>query len=121
MRVLLLTDADVFAGTERHMLDLALALRRRGVDALLGCPSPAVLKDRGRAAGLEVVTLQKGALVDVPAICVLKRMLASGSIDLIHAHNGRTALQAVLAVVLAGSGRVAMTQHFLEPSHATRG
>ncbi len=46
--------------------------------------------------------------------------LRSRSIDLIHSHNGRTALIAALAVVLAGRGRTVTTQHFLEPARTTR-
>jgi glycosyltransferase involved in cell wall biosynthesis len=121
VRVLILSDSDVFAGTERHMLDLAVALRGHGVHVRLGCPSPGMLHDRGRAAGVDVVSIQKGAIIDVPAIRILRRLLASGAVDVVHAHNGRTALQATIAALLAGSGRVVMTQHFLEPSHTTRG
>ncbi len=45
-QVLLLTDADVFAGTEQHMLALACALTYLGVQVRVGGPSPAVLADR---------------------------------------------------------------------------
>jgi glycosyltransferase involved in cell wall biosynthesis len=47
-------------------------------------------------------------------------MLATGDADLIHAHNGRTALLAAIAVRLARRGALVTTQHFLDPAHTTR-
>jgi glycosyltransferase involved in cell wall biosynthesis len=46
--------------------------------------------------------------------------LKTGTIELVHAHNGRTALLAAAAVKLAGTGRAVATQHFLAPAHVTR-
>jgi glycosyltransferase involved in cell wall biosynthesis len=103
------------------MLDLAVGLRDLGVSVGVGCPRPSPLAERVAAAGLPVVAMAKRGLVDWSAIGTLWRLLRSGEVDLIHAHNGRTALQAALAVTLSGRGRCMMTQHFLEPSHATRG
>jgi len=120
-RVVLLTDADVFAGTERHMLDLARGLRAAGVAVSLACPSPSALEDRAREDGLPFLPVPKRGLVDRAAARALARRLRSGETDIVHAHNGRTALAAALAVRLAGRGRCVMTQHFLEPNHATLG
>src|SRR4051812_4058273 len=116
-KVLLFTDADVFAGTERHMLDLAQGLRDEGVKVTIACPKPAILADYAVAHGFPVLTIQKGGLIDWPAIRILRRLLKSGHIDVVHAHNGRTALSAALAVHLARQGRCVQTQHFLEPGH----
>src|SRR4051812_23066947 len=94
VRVLLLSDSDVFAGTEKHILDLAVALSSRGESVVLGCPSASALEARGLAAGLEIQRIEKGWLVDLPAITKLRRLLRTGAIDVIHVHNGRTVLQA---------------------------
>jgi len=120
LRVILLTDADVFAGTERHMLDLARGLSALGVAAVVACPSPALLEDAARRENLPVLTIPKRGLVDWGAARILARRLKSGETDIVHAHNGRTALAAALAVRLAGRGRCVMTQHFLTPNHATQ-
>ncbi len=120
LRVLLLSDADVFAGTERHMFDLACGLRDEGVEASIGSPSPSVLKDRAESAGLQHVAVQKNGLIDRPAISLLSGLLRSGTVDLVHAHNGRTMLSAAIAVTLARKGCAVATQHFLEPDHAGR-
>jgi glycosyltransferase involved in cell wall biosynthesis len=50
----------------------------------------------------------------------LARLLKTGAVDILHAHNGRTALLAAVAVRLAGRGRAVATQHFLEPAHLAR-
>ena len=120
LRVVLLTDADVFAGTERHMLDLARGLSALGVAVTLACPSPAALEDAARREHLPTLTIAKRGLVDWDAAQILARRLKSGETDIVHAHNGRTALAAALAVLLAGRGRCVMTQHFLTPNHATQ-
>ena len=69
---------------------------------------------------MPVVAIQKGGLIDVPAIAAVRRMMASGELDIIHAHNGRTALSSALATALAGTGRCILTQHFLEPGRLKR-
>jgi glycosyltransferase involved in cell wall biosynthesis len=119
MRVALFTDADVFAGTERHIFDLARGLRKEGVEVYIACPSPAVLADRAGEAGFEVITIQKQGLVDRAAVRTLVRLLKTGKIDIIHSHNGRTMLSSALAVTLARRGRAVATQHFLEPDHTS--
>jgi glycosyltransferase involved in cell wall biosynthesis len=120
MRVALFTDADVFAGTERHMLELGRALKAQGVEPVMACPDPSPLADRAKQAGIEVIAIAKRGMLDYRAVLTLKRALQSGRIDLIHAHNGRTKLFASTAVRLAKTGRCVATQHFLQPNHATQ-
>jgi glycosyltransferase involved in cell wall biosynthesis len=119
MRVALFTDADTFAGTERHVLDLATGLRRNGVQVRIACPVPSALATRSDARGMPVVPVQKGGLIDRTAIATLRRLLKSGEINILHAHNGRTALLSVLAARAAGTGACVMTQHFLDPHHTS--
>ena len=40
MKIALLTDSDVYAGTERHMLDLAIGLVELGHSVMIACPQP---------------------------------------------------------------------------------
>jgi len=120
LKVLLLTDADVFAGTERHMLDLARGLRDIGVDVTIACPSPAVLEDQARSEGIRVLTIQKKGLFNTDGANMLARMLKSGEIDIVHSHNGRSWLTAAIAVSRAKRGHCIATQHFIEPNHATQ-
>ncbi len=120
LRVLLYTDADVFAGTERHMLDLARGLRDAGVSVSVACPSPAALEERAASEGLPTQAIPKQGLIDWNAVGILTRLLRDGEVEIVHAHNGRTALAAALATRRAGRGKCLMTQHFLEPNHTTQ-
>jgi glycosyltransferase involved in cell wall biosynthesis len=121
MRAALFTDSDAFAGTERHIIDLARSMAGRDLLVSIACPQSSPLADRASALGLHVIPIPKrGKFLDRNAIRTLRRLLRSGQVDIIHAHNGRTALAASIAVRLAGRGRCVVTQHFLEPSHAGR-
>ena len=122
MRIALLTDSAAFAGTERHMLDLADGLAGQGIRAVLCCPDRSALAERGRRAGYAVEPIEKrGRVLDLAATRRLAALLRSEEVDLLHAHNSRTALAAVLAVLLAGCGHVVATQHFIEPGRVQSG
>ncbi|MEM1108220.1 MAG: glycosyltransferase family 4 protein [Planctomycetota bacterium] len=121
LRVLLIVDADTFAGTERHVLDLALGLKGLGVDAHIGCPVPSPLAELAKQSRVEVLELPKHAAPLIPlTVFGLFRRLRNRTYDLIHAHNGRTTFLALLAVAIAGRGKCVTTQHFISPSRATR-
>jgi glycosyltransferase involved in cell wall biosynthesis len=121
MRIALFTDSDAFAGTERHMLELARGLRDLGESPVIACPEASPLAVRAAADGLPLLPIPKqGQFLDTAAVRALRRALRARDVDLVHAHNGRTALAAALAVRLAGRGRCVATQHFLAPSRADR-
>jgi glycosyltransferase involved in cell wall biosynthesis len=120
LRVALFTDANVFAGTERHMLELARGLAAAGAVPVLVSPKISVLADRAREEGIDHMPVEKGGFIDRPAIAAMRQKLRNGEIDIIHAHNGRTKLSAALAVKLEGRGSYVLTQHFLQPNRTTR-
>src|SRR4051812_18563274 len=122
MNVALFTDADVFAGTEKHLLDLALALRETqdDVSVVLVCPVPSPLATRASEAAIPVIAVPPSSASGVLSgrtVRILRRHLRRGRFEILHAHNGRTALHAALATRLSGRGQVVVTQHFLEPAH----
>lgn len=118
MAVYLYTDADVFAGTERHIFTLATALKRLNVSSVVICPGHSPLAEECRLGGIEVVALEKRGLVDGSAIKCLRRLSVSDESPIVHAHNGRCLLNAAIAT----RGRIPLvfTQHFLQPNHATQ-
>ncbi|HWE03301.1 MAG TPA: glycosyltransferase family 4 protein [Tepidisphaeraceae bacterium] len=119
-RVLLLTDADMFAGTERHMLDLAVGLRDVGILPAVGCPTQSPIAERAEKVGVPVVGIKKSALRDWNAVRTLVGLLNADLIDVIHSHNGRTALSGAIATTIANRGVLVATQHFLKPSRDSR-
>lgn len=120
VRSLMFNDSEVLAGTERHILELAGGLRTLGVEVSLACPGDGELARRGKAAGLPVCDVPKRGAIDWRATLWLRKALHRGEFDLVHVHNGRTALIAAMAVRLAGAGRMVATQHFIEPSRLRR-
>ena len=62
MHALLLNDTRAFAGTERHILDLACGLRSLAVPVRIACPRPGALADRAAAAGIALLPIPKQGL-----------------------------------------------------------
>ena len=120
MKVALLTDSEAFAGTERHLLDLAYVLRETGVEATLVCPGGGEMAALARADGLPVYPLESRGFRALSAIHTLRRGLRAGRWDIVHAHNGRSALRAALARFLARRGALVTTQHFIDPARTKR-
>jgi len=120
VQVLLLTDADVFAGTERHILDLGVSLTAQRINTKIGCPVPSPLSERAAAQGIDTIALAKQGPIGFVTVQRLRKVLWSKQVDLIHAHNGRTAFQAALAIRLAGRGKLIVTEHFLQPNRISR-
>ena len=120
MKVALLTDSKAFAGTERHLLDLAHMLRETGVDAVLACPGQGDLAARAREENLPVCDLESRGLRALAAVNTLRKNLRAGRWDVIHAHNGHSSLLAALARFLARRGALVTTQHFIDPARTKR-
>ncbi len=116
----LLLDTRAWAGTEAYVRDLALGLRELGVPVRVACPPGSPLWKRARASRLRVLPVARRGPLDPSGVLSLARLLRAGSLDLIHAHNGRTGLAGAVAVRLAGRGACIVTQHFLQPAHAER-
>lgn len=114
MKVLMLQDTRNYAGTESHILTLSDALSKvDGIDIDLLVPRGSELEKRSQS------------MVHQCHVCRLSLMafffstLGIGRIvrpDILHAHNGRMTLVAVLAAKLLGC-KVVASQHFLEPAH----
>ena len=120
LRVGLFTDGDGFAGTERHVLELARGLSHEQVRVSIICPPVSVLADSAAREGIPVIAIAKRGAVDLGAVRLLARHLADGTLDVIHAHNGRTALLAALALARAKRGHIVTTQHFIDPARTQR-
>lgn len=120
MRVMLFNDSKVFAGTERHIFDLACALHDQNVNVCVGLPVDSPLTERLSPRGIRTVEIPRRGPVDWRAARILCRLLVERQVDLIHTHNGRTHIAAALAVARAGRGACVTTQHFIEPNRTNR-
>ena len=120
MRVLLLTDSDAFAGTEQHLITLAVALRDAGQEVYVGSPEASPLSVRCALVGISTVSINKRGTIDIAAAVLCVRHIRRERIDILHVHNARTALIASLVKVFIPRIKVVFTQHFIAPSHSSR-
>ncbi len=128
LRVTLLLDTNAWAGTESHVLTLARSLRAQNedsdsafVEVSIATVPGSPLWNRARAAGIATVAIARRGAWDAGTLQTLARRVRRGACDVIHAHNGRTALWSALAIQAAGRGAGVFTHHFIEPAHATSG
>lgn len=119
MKVLVWTDSDCFAGTERHCLDLAVGLKALGVDVWLGTRAVCPLAEKARNSGIDVLEIG-GTISWVESIRAMVDSLRHGKLDVIHTHNGVTTFWAAVAIGCAGRGKLVSTQHFITPARESR-
>lgn len=117
LRVLLVVDSLDGGGAERHVVDLAVALRNRGHDVTVACSVGGVLAGALGDARVPLCALV-GRLVKrrvSPVFALrLRRLVRSGAYDLVHAHIYASAAAAALAT--AGTGvPLVVTEHTEAP------
>jgi glycosyltransferase involved in cell wall biosynthesis len=121
VRVLQLLDTEGFAGTEKHVLELANGLRKTGdVEVHLACKNDSPLVREAQLRDIDATPCWSENSIPAIAAGVLEvRSLALRiGAQIIHAHNGRTMLTA--ALVSYGSEMSAIaTQHFISPQFTT--
>ena len=120
IKVLLFIDTSAFAGTERHILDLARELRAQGARVEIGCPPGAKLAERAAAEQIPLMTLPCSGRHFATAVFQLRKELKAGRWDVVHAHNGKSALLFALARIGVGTGAFLATQHFVTPARQNR-
>ena len=116
MKVLMLQDTKNYAGTESHILTLATVLSDLGsFNVELLVPEGSELERRGQSRGIRCHNCGQNAVAFfLNAISVVRKTRP----DIVHAHNGRTALVGV-ALSKFFRCKVVATQHFLEPAHVS--
>ncbi|MEI6714657.1 MAG: glycosyltransferase family 4 protein [Verrucomicrobiota bacterium] len=120
LRVLIWSDSDQFAGTERHCCELELGLRKLGVAVEVGCPDRSPIGLVVRANGGVVFPLNSKGVSTVGAVWTVVGMLRDRRVDVIHSHNGNAAILGALSVWMAGRGALVVTQHFITPARMAR-
>jgi glycosyltransferase involved in cell wall biosynthesis len=100
-RVLLVIDSLSGGGAERYVADLAIALRSRGWDVEVACSAAGVRAARLHASDIPVNVLV-GTLVEqrlsLRYVLALRRLVAHGRYDVVHAHLYASAAAAASAV-----------------------
>ncbi len=114
-RVLFLASTNSQGGIERHSVELAAALRVRGVPLLFACPPGSPLDAWCGARGIPTLPLRVRNSGDLGAAWRLARLIRSHGIDIVHAHSRRDYVVAALGVRLARRARLVLHAHMVRP------
>ncbi len=86
---------------ERHVLDLVTGMKENGFRVFVWCPAGAVA-DRYANVGAEVVRINIKSDIDLGYIAALIKYIRYTEIDVVHAHEPKAVLNALIASFLAG-------------------
>lgn len=103
-----------WAGTERHVIDLTLALRAAGRDVTVGCAPGSVFETRCRELDVPQVPLEMRHTRDWRRVPSFVRAFR-GRYDVVHVHGFRDYVFPALAARIARTPAVIMTRHLPHP------
>src|SRR5450759_164553 len=101
LRILLVCDSLDIGGAERHVVNLAIALRKREHSVTIACSSEGVLAAQVRAVGIEVRPLLDGIVkrrLDRRYTSSLRQLIVQTSPDIVHAHLHASIVAASCAI-----------------------
>ena len=100
-RVLFLASTQSQGGIERHSVELAAALKMRGVPLQFACPPGSYLEGWCRERGLLTLPFQVRNSGDLNAALHLAKLIRAERVDIVHSHSRRDYVIAALGVGLA--------------------
>lgn len=104
MNVLHVDTETGFRGGERQLILLCRGLRKRGVGVQVAVRGGEELERACGAEGLPTVPLRQGTPWDPRAATRIRRELAAGQVDLVHAHASHALTAAAAALRTLGPG-----------------
>ena len=113
IRLLLVVDSLEVGGAERHVVELASALRPRGYEVAVACSVAGELSNVLRDAGIRVHPLLRRLIkrrLSAAYAWRLRRLLRRGRFDLVHAHVYASTVAAAIATLGTGVPLV-ITEH----------
>ena len=115
MRILQICSAREIGGGERHMIDLANALARRGHEVFAAItPSSALKGELTELPCANIVELPMRNALNLSTAAKLARFARKNQINIVHAHIARDYPLAALATA-RGKARLVLTRHVLFP------
>ena len=120
-RALLVIDSLGGGGAERYVVDLAVALRSRGWDVEVGCSASGVRAARLHASDIPVNVLVRSLVeqrLSLRYVLALRRLIARGRYDVVHAHLYASAAAAACAV--PRNTTLVLTEHSEAPWRSWR-
>ena len=114
-RILFLASTKSHGGIERHSMELAVALRARGVPLQFACLPGSSLDAWCRERGIPTLPFQVRNSGDLGAARQLARLIRSHRTDIVHAHSRRDYVVAVLGVQMARRAKLVLHVHMVRP------
>jgi len=114
-RVLFVASTTSQGGIERHSVEVAAALRARGVPLLFACPPGSHLDAWCRARGVPTLPFRVRNSGDLGASGRLARLIRARGVDIVHAHSRRDYVVAVLGTRLVRGARLVLHAHMVRP------
>jgi glycosyltransferase involved in cell wall biosynthesis len=116
LRILHISSARALGGGERHLVDLALALSRRGHDVHVALRPGSLLHEQLKALpARNIIELPLRNALDLKSALRLARLIRERRIEITHAHMARDYPLAALATRRAPESRLIITRHVLFP------
>jgi glycosyltransferase involved in cell wall biosynthesis len=114
LRLLLVVDSLEVGGAERHVVDLAMALHRKGHEVEVACSVSGGLSEPLEAAGVPVWPLTRRLVKRRVSVAyargIRRRLLRERRFDLVHAHIFASAVAAAIAT-LGKEAPLVITEH----------
>ena len=111
MKIMHLSAADVYGGGEEHIRTVMVAMQsqiREGEELLMACPEHAPLYGKLKDSGVTMVPFEFGGKKDPFAPLRLRKFVNENQIDVVHSHNRREDLAAIIG---GGAAQVWTTLH----------
>jgi len=114
LKILQISSAQTLGGGERHLVDLANGLARRGHDVYVAArPNAALLDELGQVPAARITTLPLRNSLDALSAQALAKFIRKEQIRIVHAHMARDYPLASFAVRRNREARLIVTRHVL--------
>lgn len=118
LSILLTIASSKWGGREQHVLDLAKGMKQQGHTVCVITEKPLVARF---AEYVEAVDLpMKIPLFDIYSIVRLVKEILYKKIDIVHVHGGREKWLALIAIKLAGRGKLFVSRHTVQTAKTDR-
>ena len=121
-KILYLITKSYFGGAQRYVLDLALAVKNKGYDVVVGCGPKGELISRLEDAGIPVRILENSQrdlsfVAEIKTLRELYRLIKTEKPDIVHLNSSKMGLLGVLVARALRTPQIIFTAHgwpFLE-------
>ncbi len=100
MNILYTISDSVYGGAQKHLLDLALGMKKMGHHCVIVCPHGEMVSEY-KKSGLEVIPLEIKHDLDFGYILKLSQILKNRKIDILHTHLLKSSVNGLIAGLLA--------------------